>query len=297
MKTSAVWNVLLTSAVLWAGATGARADDQPLSDEPSRGDLFRMFVRGAAGGEALLPGSFSFPTDTRDNEIFGIDISHYTESGCKCQIDWTGVAPQKVFFVYLKASQGTTFVDAAFARNWTALQAYPNIRRGAYHFLSASVDPSAQAEHFLDKLGTLQPGDMPPGVDLEWDQPAGQTHDLWADVAPDDILDRVQAWLEVVELATGRLPMIYTNAGWWSQRVKDDTKFARFARYPIWIADYSPSGRGQEVPKVPDRQSWAIWQFTDSGVLAKGGVPGRLDVSVFKGTMPQFVQTFGLPAN
>lgn len=296
MKTSALWNVLLIVVSLGASATSARAEDQELSNEPSRGDLFRMFVKGA-GGEALLPGSFSFPTDTRDNEIFGIDISHYTETDCKCQLDWTSVPPQKVLFVYLKTTQGTTFVDSTFAHNWTALQGFPNIRRGAYHFLSADVDASAQAMHFLDKLGPLQPGDMPPGVDLEWDQPAGQTKDLWSDVAPDEIVDRVLAWLEVVELATGRLPVIYTNAGWWSQQIKDDAKFARFTRYPIWIADYSPSGRGQEDPKVPDKQPWAIWQFTDSGVLAKGGVPGRLDVSVFKGTLPQFVQTFGLPAN
>jgi lysozyme len=287
---------ILTATWMVASASICAADEI-LTNEPSRGDLFARFVKGA-GGQSLLPQSFAFPTDTRDNAIFGIDISHYTQDDCKCQLSWTTVPPQKVFFVYLKASQGTAFVDDSFSRNWTLLQSMQSIHRGAYHFLSGDADPTAQAQHFLTKLGKLSPQDMPPCVDLEWDFRTvnGQQRDAWSELTPDQIIDRVQTWLDVVEKATGRRPLIYTNAVWWADRIKDVTKFKKFQAYPIWIADYSPGGLAQEVPQVPDSQPWAIWQFTETGALTQGGVPGKLDVSIFKGTTAQFAQSFGLPA-
>jgi hypothetical protein len=78
--------------------------DEILTNEPSRADLFARLVK-PAGAQALLPQSFAFPSDTRDDSIFGIDVSHYTQDGCKCQLDWSAVPPEKVVFVYLKASQ------------------------------------------------------------------------------------------------------------------------------------------------------------------------------------------------
>jgi lysozyme len=284
----------LTVASAAISATTCLADEI-LTNEPSRADLFARLVK-PPGVQAALPQTFAFPSDTRDDAIFGIDVSHYTQDGCKCQLDWSAVPVEKVGFVYLKASQGTAFVDATFAPNWTLLQSMPNIHRGAYHFLSGDADPTAQAQHFLTKLGKPLPGDMPPCVDLEWDFRTvnGQQHDTWSDLTPDQIIDRLQTWLDVVEKATGRRPLIYTSAVWWSDRIKDATKFAKFQNYPIWIADYSAGGRGQEIPSVPDKQPWTIWQFTETGSVTNKSVPGRLDVSIFKGTQAQFSQSFGL---
>jgi lysozyme len=291
---SGILAAVLTGAALSASAS--LAQDQILTNEPSRGALFATLAQ-RSGVQSLLPQTFAFPADTRDDAIFGIDVSHYTQDGCKCQINWTTAPTDKVFFVYLKATQSTAFIDATFSPNWKTLQSFPNIRRGAYHFLSGDADPTAQAQHFLSKLGPLQPNDMPPCVDLEWDfrTVKGQQHDTWSDLTPDQIIDRVQTWLNAVEKATGRKPLIYTNAVWWNDRIKDATKFSKFHDYPIWIADYSPSGRGQEVPQVPDKQPWTIWQFTESGVVTGGAVPGKLDVSIFKGSSTQFAQSFGLP--
>jgi lysozyme len=291
---SGILAAVLTGAALSASA--CLAQDQILTNEPSRGALFATLAQ-RSGVQSLLPQTFAFPADTRDDAIFGIDVSHYTQDGCKCQINWTAAPTDKVFFVYLKATQSTAFIDATFSPNWKTLQSFPNIRRGAYHFLSGDADPTAQAQHFLSKLGPLQPNDMPPCVDLEWDfrTVKGQQHDTWSDLTPDQIIDRVQTWINVVEKATGRRPLIYTNAVWWNDRIKDATKFTKFHDYPIWIADYSPSGRGQEIPQVPDKQPWTIWQFTESGVVTSGAVPGKLDVSIFKGSSAQFAQSFGLP--
>jgi lysozyme len=166
--------------------------------------------------------------------------------------------------------------------------------RGAYHFLSAKHDPLDQAKNFLAKIGTMQPKDMPPCLDIEWDMTTvdGEQSDAWINVSPEEIVDRALKWLNAVETATGRIPIIYTSQAWWKNRVKDD-KAALFHRYHIWIADYSEKGLGQEKPSALSGRDWKIWQFTEKGVLAQG-IPGHVDANIFKGSMEEFRQTFGV---
>ena len=73
-------------------------------------------------------------------------------------------------------------------------------------------------------------------------------------------------------------------------------KLSKFQRYPIWLAQYVPdSTKGQETPKnLPEAwTSWAIWQFTKSGGFTQG-LKAAVDVSVFKGSLEKFLQTFGV---
>jgi lysozyme len=70
---------------------------------------------------------------------------------------WTGNS-----FGFAKATEGVTYTDPAFARNWAALGAY-GIVRGAYHFFHPAVDPAAQAEFFVSVVrshGGFAPGDV-----------------------------------------------------------------------------------------------------------------------------------------
>ncbi len=67
----------------------------------------------------------------------------------------------------------------------------------------------------------------------------------------------------------------------------------QFERYPIWIADYSTKGLGEEKPNVPQGRNWTIWQFTEKGLMAQG-LPGNVDANIFKGTLAEFRQTFGI---
>jgi GH25 family lysozyme M1 (1,4-beta-N-acetylmuramidase) len=69
-------------------------------------------------------------------------------------------------------------------------------------------------------------------------------------------------------------------------------------RYPIWIADYSTRGRGQENPKVPNGNAWTVWQFSDKGKLGRGDIAAAsIDVKIFKGTPQQFRRLLNIPAN
>ena len=291
----------LITAILTAwiiACVSENAVAQSLVTDFSRSELGRY---GAAFDDTwrAFPYPFAFPENTRDDAIFGIDVSHYEGT-----IDWKSVPSNKVVFAYVKASQGEKFFDKTFQRNWKGISSQKNIYRGAYHFMTAQGDPIAQANNFLSHVGKSQVTDLPPSLDLEWDfkrnpdgspkmGPDGKPIDAWADLKPDEIKPRVSAWLAKVEQESGKKPIIYTNYYWWTQRLGETSAFQN---YKIWVADYSKNSRTGEEPNMPSGYHWAIWQFTDSGRLMRGGISGQVDVSVFKGSENSFRREFGLPA-
>ncbi|MBB3386855.1 MULTISPECIES: GH25 family lysozyme [unclassified Rhizobium] len=281
---------------------------EPLENDVPREDLFAYIVKDRLAGGAISPGeegpisaplkgNFSFPHDAivddatglkRTASIFGIDISHYTDSS----LDLTALKRQKIDFVYVKATQGTKYGDAKFPLFWASLGQGPanyRVLRGAYHFLSSSGDGKAQADRFIsyvNKAGGFGPDDLPPCVDLEWDVDKVGGPDKWLSRTPDEIVDTAVAWLERVEAVTHKIPMIYTNRVWWQSAIKSESKFSRLAQYRIWIADYSGSDRVIEVPSVPGGGNAHIWQFTATSHLANYGK--GLDANIYKGSRAQF---------
>jgi lysozyme len=290
------------------------ADWQPLTDDASRTDLFKRVIAAKLaetgqppGPMEALPGTaakpFLFPQDAkldgdkpRENAIFGLDISHYTTP----DLDFGALREQGILFVFTKATQGTGFKDSRFAEYWGKLGALPpdkKVFRGAYHFLSSSADPAAQAESFLKFLalhGGLKPGDLPAVLDLEWDITTSGGADRWIGQSPGQILDKTLAWLKIVEERTGKVPILYTARSWWRERGIPEADFAKVARYKIWIADYSASNRATETPGVPQNAKWHLWQFSESARLSKG-YSGGMDANIYKGTEASFITEFQLP--
>jgi lysozyme len=279
-----------------------------LTDQPSREELFQLVVkayneeRAGLPPHVALPRPFLFPDHTtfdfelnrpRSDVLFGIDISHH--NGTDLSLEF--LAEQNVKFVYAKATQGVGFKDKRFGEHWRTLASLPahqRVLRGAYHFLSAAQSGEAQAQSYLKFLklhGGLQVTDMPPVVDLEWDVAKIGEPDRWRNKAPNEILASLLAWLVNVQQATGRIPMVYTARSWWRERMGSDALFSELAGYKVWIADYSESARGREVPRVPRGDKWHIWQFTD-GAQLKRGYPRKLDANIFKGTNAEFEQEF-----
>ena len=316
--------MFIACGVLLAGIARADENDASVSDGPSRGELFEARMRSDLGPNlgslsAAVARPFVLPSDVLGDAIYGIDVSHHNDENCvckagqkcnQCKIDWSQIPNQKVTFAYMKATQGTKYKDPTFAYHWRTL-AQNKIPRGAYHFMSADEDPVDQADHFVDKLedaGKLTLADMPPCLDLESDlrkdplkkwivvSDNGEKLDFWKGQEPDEILGKVLKWLNRVEQRTGRIPIIYTSRGWWNDRIKDEKKFAKLKRYPIWIANYPESGRpANDSPKVPNGQAWVLWQFTENGKMKSPDVaPGNLDVNVFRGTLVSFQRTLGM---
>lgn len=191
-------------------------------------------------------------------QLQGIDVSDHQGT-----VDWTAVQQAGKVFVFIKATDGITWTDPDFATNWSGARA-AGLLRGAYHFYETDDDPTAQAQNFLNAV-QLEPGDLPPVVDIE-KLDSGST-------ASQTVQD-LQTWLDVVEKATGRVPIIYTSHGFWSS-----LGTSAFGSYPLWIAEY-----GVQSPTLPAGWAgWTFWQYSETGTVS--GITGSVDLNVFSGTL------------
>lgn len=195
--------------------------------------------------------------------VKGIDVSYYQGT-----IDWSRVANDGVKFAFIRVSDGLGTVDTKFDANWAASRAN-GVLRGAYQFFRPAQDPIAQADLLLSKMGALAADDLPPVIDVEAD----------GGLAPSAVAAAVKKWIDRVEAATGRAPIIYTGYYFWTDEVGAP---AFGADYPLWHAQYTSA----MCPNIPAPWTrWAFWQYTASGSV--GGIAGNVDTNRFNGTEDQ----------
>jgi len=93
--------------------------------------------------------------ELKAGEVYGIDVACF-----QGQVNWFQVAGDGVSFAYIKATQGTTYVNPFFSTDWKEAKAY-----GAYQFFSLCSSGLAQAQPFLAAV-PRDPAALPPAVDL-----------------------------------------------------------------------------------------------------------------------------------
>nr|WP_311529141.1 GH25 family lysozyme [uncultured Ralstonia sp.] len=303
------------------GTSAAALGLAELTDEPSRSDLFALIHLADAATnpddakQAVeyfnLYGPFRFPNDVevdtvekkpRQDSLFGVDVSHYTSFAFPIEQLHT----KKVRFVYIKATQGSDYLDPKFSNFWSRAGKLPKdsqVHRGAYHFLSCG-DPGisaqawgkAQAATFVKVIkanGGLLATDMPPVVDLEWDKAKANGPDRWAQRKPAEIIEMVRTFLSTVEAELHRKPMIYTAKSWWRERIGSEALFGTLSSYPLWLADYPKTARASEVPNSINGTRWALWQYTEKATMAIG-FNEPFDANIFKGTTSSFYSSLGV---
>ncbi len=195
----------------------------------------------------------------------GIDVSHHNG-----RIDWDAVAGEGVVFAYAKATEGTVMRDPRFSSNWKGMRD-AGLLRGAYHFFRPAQSVERQAERFLARIGEPAPGDLPPMLDLE---ETSRASDEWLGIERSRRTLLALAWLDLVERALGRKPVVYTRAGFIRNTLGDP---GALTGYPIWLAQYASA-----APTVPAGwNTWSIWQHTDRGRVA--GIAGNVDLDRFNG--------------
>lgn len=193
------------------------------------------------------------PTEPPAPGTRGIDVSHF-----QGQIDWPSVAGSGVEFVFIKASEGIDDPDPELETNWQGA-GDAGLLRGAYHFFEPADSGTEQASFFLSRIGerTLELGAV---LDVEKS----------GELTPEELSTQIRAWLDAVQTATGRQPMIYTNADFWDDSVGSEA----FSEYPLWIAEYEV-----EEPRLPmGWTSWAYWQDANNGSVP--GISGDTDTDV-----------------
>jgi lysozyme len=218
-------------------------------------------------------------TKCPDQIVEGLDV--YAGTGT---IDWATVKASGRGFAFIKATQGDYNIQATFATNWAnALAA--GVKRSPYHFFDGTVDGVLQANTFLGELqtaGGLQVGDLPALLDIECPTSAVQANAQancehsgdsgWVDVAT--LEQRVYDWLDTVQAATGRAPIIYSYPSWFADLQMTD---AKLTNYPLFIASYN------SCATIPQPWTSAVfWQYSATGTVP--GVTGNADVDRFFGS-------------
>ena len=190
----------------------------------------------------------------------GLDVSHYQGT-----VQWSRLPAQGIHFAFVKATDGVGGKDPLFTANWTGARE-AGVLRGAYHFFRAEHPGDAQAEHFLSQIGALEAGDLPPVLDIE----------VTDNTATPALVEGALQWLQAVEARTGRLPIVYTDPYFGRTYLAD----ARFAKYPLWIADYSADPT--RLPGAWNGKEWSFWQHSEKGQVP--GIEGPVDLNAFRGS-------------
>ncbi len=206
-----------------------------------------------------------------DGFVRGIDVS--THQG---HVNWSAVSEAGISFAFARATIGAQQTDAQFAVNWTGIST-AGLRRGAYHYFWPATPWQEQATNFINTVGSLQPGDLPPALDLEEAFLKGnKKHDAWKDVPPGQRLPMIQNWLSAVETALGLQPVIYTRQNFIEPMLGDGVQ--QLSNSPLWIAHY-----GVKQPQFPSAwATWTFWQNTEKGNV--NGVNGNVDLDNFNGS-------------
>ncbi len=212
----------------------------------------------ANNGHLGLSSSSATKVCSSGTTVPGIDVSHYQAS-----VDWGAVASAGAGFAIAKATEGTGTTDAQFANNWAGIQ-QAGLLRGAYHFFHASEDGAQQADFFLSVVGTLQPGDLVPTLDVEiMDNQSAAT-----------VAQAVSDFMNEINAKTGVNAMLYTSPGFWAQIGNP----SQFSGNPFWVSNY-----GVSCPGVPSPwTTWQIWQSSGNGSF--GGVSTPVDLDTFNGS-------------
>ncbi|MGL5273621.1 MAG: glycoside hydrolase family 25 protein [Phocaeicola sp.] len=194
-------------------------------------------------------------------DVHGIDISHHQGDINWQELSFAKNGPFPVEFIFLKASEGGDFNDRIFKNSFDSAKVHGFIR-GAYHFYNPKTDPIQQADLFIRTV-TLEPGDLPPVLDIE--VKGKDQNKLRRDL---------KIWLDRVERHYGVKPILYTGYKYKMRHLNDSI----FNSYPYWIAHYY-------VDSVRYEGKWNFWQHTDVGTLP--GIKERVDLNVFNGSLEQ----------
>lgn len=202
-----------------------------------------------------------------DPSILGMDISHFQND-----INWQDIKEDGVNFVFIKASESTHFKDPKFKKNHAAAKS-ECIYRGAYHFYETGKDPAKQAQNFIEAVGKLVPGDLPPALDLE-------ELGVKTSVDKETYQKNTLHWLKIVEKELGVRPIIYSDPSFGDKYLDHPD----FDKYQLWVAEYTK--KSPEVPKVWKNKGWLIWQRTDHKKLE--GMKENVDYDLFNGDAEKF---------
>lgn len=190
--------------------------------------------------------------DISEFPIRGIDISSHNGI-----IDFKQLADDSISFVFMKATEGKSFKDRNFQRNFVAAKK-AGLKIGVYHFFRFDTPGDIQAINLLHSLRGKQL-DLPVVIDVEeWTNPDNEL--------PSNVIRRVRDMADY--LANRGIPvMVYSNRDGYDKFLSRE-----FVDFPLWICSLRANR---------PEHNWAFWQFSHNATIK--AAKQRVDMNVFNG--------------
>ena len=198
----------------------------------------------------------TFAFGPSNNQIYqGIDVSSWQRN-----INFSAVKNSGIDVVYIKSSEGKSYIDPYFETNYQNAKAN-GLKVGFYHYVTARnvTQAKEQATFFAKVIRGKQP-DCRLAMDFE----------NFGNLSVSEINQISKVFLETLESLTNSEVVIYSNA--YSAR----TIFGQeLTKYPLWVANYGVSSPGSNGKW----NSWVGWQYTSTGRV--NGISGNVDCDQF----------------
>ena len=207
-------------------------------------------------------------SDQMPYTIRGVDVSHY-----QGEVDWKILKDQNISFAFIKATEGSTYVDDRFDYNWHHAHK-AKVKRGAYHFFNFDAEPKDQAKNFIHTVPKRKNA-LPPVVDFE-------TYGKYTSnpPSPEYIVPRLKEYIDIVEKRYDVQPIIYCNKYCYNKYIAGNFD------NPIWLANPNMS------PTLPGGKQWKFLQYSFWGELKGYNGIKHIDLNVFYGTKEQFWEEY-----
>ncbi|MDO5032867.1 glycoside hydrolase family 25 protein [Corynebacterium sp.] len=196
----------------------------------------------------------------------GIDVSSNNHASLR-GIDWNAVKSDGQSYAFVKATEGTGYVNEKFVGDANAARV-AGLKVGAYHYARPAGDAKYQAANFASQIALVPGQTLPPVLDIEVSEGLSQAQ----------LTEWIDTFMTEVKHLTGRTPMLYTYKYFWMGEMGNTTEFSE---YPLWLAAYQDTA----PEPVGGWDKLAFWQRSGSGRVA--GVETDVDMNLFNGTHAQ----------
>lgn len=216
--------------------------------------LVSLLILVTAPMYILIAPVYAF-SPSSDTIYEGIDVS-----GWQGNINYAEVKQSGIEIVYMKASEGKSFIDPYFNQNYENAKAN-GLKVGFYHYLIARSNEEAieEARFFVSVISGKEP-DCRLAMDFE----------SFGNLSVEEINQIGITFMREVQNLSGKEVIIYSNT--------NDARnifSGELTNYPLWVAQYevrepTPNGKWS---------TWAGWQYTSTGEVA--GISGHVDRNKF----------------
>ncbi len=190
------------------------------------------------------------------NQIYqGIDVSSWQGT-----INFSAVKNSGIDVVYIKSSEGRSYIDPYFEINYKNAKAN-GLKVGFYHYVTArSIEQAREQANFFAQVISGKEVDCRLAMDFE----------SFGNLSVSQINEISKVFLQTLESITNSQAVIYSNA--YSARAIFSSELTK---YPLWVANY-----GVSEPNSNEKWgTWVGWQYTSTGSV--NGISNYVDRDQF----------------